>query len=55
MGSLIFAGYLRQHTDTYEHIWMSMVTYGFSDIRKLLMVAYRYIRTHTDEYGHLWI
>ena len=32
-----------------------MVTYGFSDFRKILMVAYGYIQTHTDEYNLIWV
>ena len=34
---------------------MSMVTYEFSDFRRLLMVTYRYIRIHTDTYGYIWM
>ena len=32
---------------------MSMVTYEFSDFRRLFMVAYGYIWIHMDVYGHL--
>ena len=54
MSSLIIAGYLWEHTDTYGYIWMCMITYVCSDFRKAtLMVTYEHIWAYMDEYDHL--
>ena len=42
---------LWSHTNTYGLIWMSIVAYGFSDSRRLHMVAYGYIRISMVTYG----
>ena len=50
-----FASYSYGHIRTHGPIWMSMVTYGFSDFRRQLMVANGYIRTHMNVYGRLCV
>ena len=53
--SNFYKSFLWSHTITYKSVWIGMITYGYSDFCKLLMVAYRYILICMDRYGHPWL